>query len=266
MNIASDVSDDSASVARALAKAVASQFHPKMLALLMGPFLLSIVVWAGAVWLLWGPLTGWIGDTLFSSGWLKTVNQWILEAGLPAPKSWVPALIALLLIVPLMFATAVTAIAAFAMPLVIRHLAARDYADIERKGSLSVSASLWNSLSSLAVFAVGYIVTLPLWFIPPLFIVIPLLWWAWLNSRVLRFDSLQEHASDAELKTLVTLHKGKFRLLGLATASLNYVPPLFIVAPVFGALAFAHFSFQAIRDLRVRASSQREANQTRQLH
>ena len=247
MTITSDVAADSASVGRALAKAAASQLHPKMLALLIGPFLLSIIVWVGAAWFLWEPLTHWIGDALFSSGLLKTLNQWLLAASLPAPKSWLPPIIALLLIVPIMFATAVTAIAVFAMPLVIRHLGSGEYADVERKGSLSISASLLNSIGSLAIFAVGYILTLPLWLIPPLFIVVPLLWWTWLNARVLRFDSLQEHATSAELKTLIGEHKGKFTLLGLTTASLNAIPPLFIAAPVFGALAFAHFSFQALR-------------------
>ena len=244
------ISIDSASVARALAKAAASQFHPKMLALLIGPFLLSIVVWVLVAWLIWNPLTTWLGDALFSSGLLKSLNQWLSSAGLPAPRAWLPSVLAFMLMVPLMFATAVTAIAVFAMPIVIRHLAARDYADLERRGSLSVVGSLWNSLSSLTIFVIGYLLTLPLWLIPPLFIVVPWLWWGWFNARVLRFDSLQEHASEAEMRQLITMHKGKYRLLGLATASLNYIPPLFIVAPVFGALAFAHFSFQAIRDQR----------------
>lgn len=247
------MADQSASVGRSLAKAAASQFHPKMLALLIGPFLLSIIVWALVAWLMWNPLIAWIGEALFSSGFLKTIDQWLTSAGLPAFRLWLPSVLAFMLMVPLMFATAVTAIAVFAMPIVIRHLAASDYADIERRGSLSVVGSLWNSLSSLAIFAVGYLLTLPLWLIPPLFIVIPWLWWGWLNSRVLSFDSLQEHATSAELKELLPKHKSKYRLLGLAGASLNYLPPLFIVAPVFGALAFAHFSFQAIRDQRAKS-------------
>lgn len=245
-------SRDSASVARSLAKATASQFHPKMLALLIGPFLLSIIVWAVLAWLIWSPLNHWLGDMLFSSGFLKTLDQWLISAGFSAPKSWLPPLLTFMLLVPIMFATAVTAIAVFAMPIVIRHLASNDYADIERRGTLSIAGSLWNSLSSLAVFVVGYVVTMPLWLIPPLFIVVPWLWWGWFNSRVLRFDSLQEHATSGEMDSLIAKQKGQYRLLGLAVAALNYIPPLFIVAPVFGALAFAHFSFQAIRDQRTK--------------
>jgi flagellar biosynthesis protein FlhB len=240
---------NSRAVSGALGRATLSQLHPKMLALLLGPFLLSLVLWAAAAWFFWQPLTNLIGSVLFSNGFMAQVNHWLAQIGLPA-KGLVSAVLALLLVVPLMFVTAVAAIAVFAMPAVTRHLTVTDYPDVVKKGNLALGASIWNSVSSLIIFVIGYIITLPLWLIPPLFIVVPLLWWGWFNARVMRFDSLLEHASEQERSHIISHNKSDFRLLGLATAALNYLPPLFIVAPVFGALAFSHYSFDQLRQLR----------------
>ncbi len=240
---------NSKAVSRALGRATLSQLHPKMLGLLLGPFLLSLVLWAAAAWFFWQPLTNLIGSVLFSNGLMAQVNAWLAQIGLPA-KGLVSALLALLLVVPLMFVTAVAAIAVFAMPAVTRHLTATHYPDVVKKGNLALGASIWNSVSSLIIFVMGYLITLPLWLIPPLFIVVPLFWWGWFNSRVMRFDSLLEYASEQERSHIIAANKADFRLLGLATAGLNYLPPLFIVAPVFGALAFSHYAFEQLRLLR----------------
>jgi hypothetical protein len=71
-----------------------------------------------------------------------------------------------------------------------------------------------------------------------------------LNSRLMRFDSLLEHGTSQEREQIIRASKTDYRLLGLSAAGLNYIPPLFIAAPVFGALGFAHYSLQALRDLR----------------
>jgi Etoposide-induced protein 2.4 (EI24) len=237
-------------VGKALGNAVTSQFHPKMLALLLGPFLLSIFIWAGVAWLVWDPLTLSIGSFLFDGGLLGKLNAWLASVGMPAPKSWLPKFMTFMLVLPLMFVSAVVLTSLLAMPVVIRHLQKNGYSDVARTGSFAVATSLSNSVGTLLMFTVGYICTIPLWFIPPLIFVVPLLWWAWLNSRILRLDSLLEHASAAEAKQLITKNKGDYRLLGLAVAALNYIPPLFVVAPVFGALAFAHYSLDSLRSHR----------------
>jgi Etoposide-induced protein 2.4 (EI24) len=239
-----------AAVGQALTLAVKSQFHPKMLALLIGPFFLSLVVWAAIAWFVWDPLTARLGQFFFDGGWLAQLNQWIVSIGLPAPKSWLVKFMTFMLLLPLMFVTAMVLTSILAMPAVIRHLQEGQYGSVTRLGKLAVMASVGNSLVSLLIFTVGYLCTIPLWFIPPLILIVPWLWWGWLNSRILRLDSLLEHATLEERVELIKLHKTDYRLLGLAVASLNFLPPLFIVAPVFGALSFAHYSFNALQQYR----------------
>ncbi|MCX7274525.1 MAG: hypothetical protein NTV19_15390, partial [Burkholderiales bacterium] len=69
----------------------------------------------------------------------------------------------------------------------------------------------------------------------------------WLTARILRVDSLAEHASAAESDALLARHRGEYFLLAALVCALNYVPPLFLVTPVLSALAFGHFSLAALR-------------------
>ncbi len=236
---------------RALGQAALSQLHPRMLALLIGPFLLAGFVWLIAAWLLWTPITGWLRAVVVE-GWIGGLFGWQPTSG--GWADWIAPIIAALLIAPLIFTTALVVVGIFAMPLVLRFVGARHYPDIERRadalGARSLVLGAWNGLSSFAVFAVGYVLTMPLWLIPPLIVVVPWLWWSWLTARVMRFDSLSDHATPAERAELIARERRRYMGLGMAVSLLNLVPPLFLVTPVYGALVFAHHSLAALRALR----------------
>jgi hypothetical protein len=138
------------------------------------------------------------------------------------------------------------------MPVVNQHLGAGPYRDVHRRGSWSVAASLWNALSSTVVFVLVYLLSLPLWLVPLLGLLLPWLCWSWLTARVMRFDSLVEHADAQERSALIARYRRAYFGLGLLVTSLNYIPPLFLITPVLTALAFGHFSLQAVRDARDR--------------
>ncbi len=234
----------------AFGRAVVSQLHPKMLALLVVPFLLAIVFWVLTAWLIWTPLTGWLQGWMFDGGFMARVDGWAATYGLRGLRDWLAALVALLVVVPVMFATAVVLIAIFAMPIVVRHLGGGPWRDVERLGSMSVVASVWNAVSASLLFVAAYLVSMPLWLIPPLALVLPWLCWSWLTARVMRFDSLVEHASTAERREAIATRRREYYLLALLVTALNYVPPLFLVTPVLSALAFCHYSLALLRERR----------------
>ena len=237
-------------VLTAFGRAIVSQLHPRMLALLLVPFVLAIIFWAATAYWLWAPMTGWLQGWLFDGGWLASIDAWAESRGFSGLSQWSVALLALLIIAPMMFATAVVLIAVFAMPLVIRHLANGPYRDVAREGSMAVGPSVWNAVSSTLLFVVGYLVSLPLWLIPPLALVVPWLWWSWLTARVMRFDALVEHASTGERGAAIAEHRRDYFLLALIVTLLNYVPPLFLITPVLSALAFGHYSLALLRQQR----------------
>lgn len=239
-------------VLQALGRAGRSITHPKMLGLLLIPFVVAVIFWILTAWLVWDPLMGWITARLGDgSGWIAGSWQWLVKVN----ADWVlPALVLVLLVVPMMFASALVLIGVFATPVVLAFLSGHGYPDVERRANAfnagGIARSLGNALWSLALFVVGYLLTMPLWLIPPLIVVVPWFWWTWLTARLMRLDSLADHADDAERRRMITTYRRDYFLLGGAVSLLNYLPPLFIVAPIFAALAFCHFSLQRLRELR----------------
>jgi Etoposide-induced protein 2.4 (EI24) len=231
---------------QSIGKAIASQFHPSMLALLFLPWLISIVLWGVVLVFAWSPVSEAIGGFVFGdgTGWLYSIlKRW----GLGEAKAYVSGALTAFIFVPLMFATAMMIVTVFAMPTVIRFLSAGPYRDVLRQGKFSVVPSIWNALSALLIFIPGYLLTIPLWFVPVLGLFVPLFWWAWLNSRVMRFDSLVEHATTEERLRVSKKYVKQYWLVAGAIGFLNYIPPLFLLTPVLSALAFGHFSLNALR-------------------
>lgn len=235
----------------AFSRSIVSQLHPQMLALLVWPFLAAIVGWILLAWFAWGPLVDWIAESLLGR---FSVVQWTFDRmaaiGVESAPDVAATVFALLVAIPMIFATGLGLVAVLAMPVVVRHLGER-YPEVQRLGSMSIAASAWNAVSSIAIFVVGYLLTMPLWLVPPLAFVVPWLWWSWLTARTMRFDSLAEHADPVERRALIRTHRRSFLLLGMLVTLLNYIPPLFLITPVLSALAYVHFSLDMLRRTRV---------------
>lgn len=232
-------------------RALVSQLHPRMLALLIGPFVVAVVFWILVALFAWDPLIEFLRAGFFEGGGvLQAVFDWIASFGLDELRGVFVVITALMLLLPLMLVTAVVLVAVLSMPAVNLHLGRGTYRDVERRGGWSVFGSLWNAVWASLLFLLGYLLTIPLWLVPPLAFVVPWLWWGWFTARVMRFDSLVEHADDDELRALSREHRGQYLALGLLVSVLNYVPLMFLVTPVLSALAFGHFTLSLLRDRR----------------
>lgn len=237
-------------VIAAFARALRSQLHPRMMALLVFPFAATLVFWiAAAIWL-WEPLNDQLRALMFGSTGVPVLVGWMSIVGLQRTGALATALMALMLLAPVMFVVAMLLVSVVATPIVTRHLARGGYADIRRAGGWSMLAGIGTALVALVVFVVGYVLTLPLWLIPFAGFLVPWFWWSWLTARILRTDSLAEHATREERDVLIARHRHGYLALAMLVTLLNYVPPLFLVTPVLSALAFGHFSLVALRDLR----------------
>lgn len=113
-----------------------------------------------------------------------------------------------------------------------------------------MAVSVWNAAWVSLVFAAGWVVTLPLWLVPPMAIVLHVLWWAFAFSRMLRVDAIVDHASPAERRVLLARHNLSFWGIGLICALINLLPPAWVVLPVYGSLVYAHFGLDALARLR----------------
>jgi uncharacterized protein involved in cysteine biosynthesis len=88
---------------------------------------------------------------------------------------------------------------------------------------------------------------MPLLLVPGGFVVLPIVWAGWLNQRTFRFDSLADHATPEERRTITAGARGPLYLAGFVTALMAHVPLLNVLAPAFTALVYVHLCLAALR-------------------
>ncbi len=237
-------------VGLALGRALASQFRGPMLMALLLPFAVALLGAIVLLWLFWTPLSQWLQATLFSWSLVNQLDSLLMAIGIASLKLWLIPVMATLILLPLSGILGLVVAAVVGMPLVLRHLSSRDYPDVSRQGGYAVVASVWNAVWVTVVFVAGWLLTLPLWLLPPLAIVLPIFWWTFAFTRMLREDAMAEHASRDERKMLKSRHNLAFWMLGLICSLINLFPPAWLLLPVFSALLFSHFVLEALRRLR----------------
>ncbi len=133
------------------------------------------------------------------------------------------------------------------MPLLLKHLAETDYRDVAPMGKDSFVAAAVNSVGASILFVIGWLLTLPLWIIPGLSLVLPLLLMAWYNRRTFAYDALSLHATADEWALLRPQTRGPMFMLGLTMALLAHVPLIGLLVPALAALSFVHYGLEALR-------------------
>ena len=226
----------------AFGRAVLSQLHVRMLLLTIIPFLLSLVIWGVILWLALQPMIDTIQEYFVDNDGFRIAGGMLAWLGLGAIKTVIVPLIAMWVLLPLMILTALVFIATMAMPVIVRHVGDRHFAQLEKRKGGSLLGSLWMSSVSFLVFAILWILSLPLSAIPPLgFIIQPALW-GWLTYRVLAYDALAEHADAQELKEIYRLHRWPLLTIGAITGAMGAAPTLLWLG---GALSVIFFPLLA---------------------
>jgi hypothetical protein len=216
-----------------------------MIWLMVWPLLAALLVWSVLAFFYWGHVVGWVqAELAHSPAWQWTASDWPFVA---AVLGW---LLLLLVFVPTVLITAVLIIGVAAMPAIVRHVAGRDYATLERREGGSVAGSFWNAIAALLLFILLALVTLPLWLVPPLWPFLPLLLLGFLNQRVFRYDALAEHASRSELREVIRRWWGEMFLLGVVLALVGHIPFVGLLMPVYAGLVFVHYCLARLREMR----------------
>jgi CysZ protein len=161
--------------------------------------------------------------------------------------------------------------AIFILPLLLKHLANTEYGDVAPMGADSFVAATVNSLWATVLFIIGWVLTLPLWLIPGLSLLLPMLLMAGLNRRTFAYDALSMHATDDEWREIRRQKKHPMFMLGLSMALLAHVPLIGLLVPALAALSFVHFGLEALRCSRADGTIEGQAvrvmdDQNLQLH
>jgi hypothetical protein len=231
------------SVPGALLYGLANLLHPRMLWLMVWPMLVALAAWGALAVAFWPRLAAALAGLL--QRWLSFAS---LDLG--AATSIAAHVVLALLIIPLIWLTALFILGAFGMQKMVDHVAQRSFPQLERKHGASVAGSLWNGAAALGGMVLLFVLTLPLWILPPLWPLIPLAVFTWANQKLLRYDALGEHADREEMARIFRARRGALLALGLMLALVAYVPFVGFVAPVVFGLAFIRYLLGALQELR----------------
>lgn len=228
----------------ALLGAAKSLFHPKILAIVLWPVLFALVLWGALAWLFWAD---WL-STLH--GWVQPAELWLNQYDFSWLASMLSVTLLVLMITPLALTTALLIAAVMAMPMMVRHVAQRDYPELEYKRGGTVWGSVLNALIAVVVYVGLWIISLPFWLAAGLGAIFSLLLTAYLNQRLFRYDALAEHASREEFDTILTRSSGSLYAMGLILACLHFVPVVNLFSPIYTGLAYIHLGLNKLKQLR----------------
>jgi hypothetical protein len=246
--------------------------HPRVVLVSLLPLLLAGGALATLGWLYWEPAVAGVRATLEQRELIVSVLEWLDSRGATHLRTLVAPMIVVALAVPVVVLLSLLLVASLMTPSIVGLVATRRFPDLQRKrGAGWLQCLLWGLLCSAAAL-LALVVSIPLWFVPPLILVLPPLIWGWLAHRVLGFDALAEHATPVERRVLLHRHRWPLLFMGLVCGVMGTLPSLIwglsaatlIFAPVlvllslwlymlvfaFAAAWFVHYLLAALHRLR----------------
>jgi hypothetical protein len=253
-------------------RAAAYCLHPRVILLSLLPLIVMAALALGLGYFYWEAALDAVRAAFESWDLLATLIQWLEGIGLANLKSVLAPLVVVFLSTPVIVVLALLMVATFMTPAMLGLVALRRFPLLERKHGGSFIGSLFGALWATLAALVALLVSIPLWFVPPLVLIVPPLIWGWLAYRVMSYDVFAEHASADERRELMRRHRHALLGMGVLTGYLGAAPSLvwasgaiaIVFAPVlvpvavwiytlvfaFSALWFAHFALAALQALR----------------
>jgi hypothetical protein len=238
--------------------------------------LLPLVLVGGTAALLgyffWEPAVDAVRASLEDAALLEPVFAWLRSIGGGGWTSVIAPLVIVALAVPAFVVVSLLVAALLMTPAIVRLVARRRFPRLERRRGAGFWSGVGVSLGCTVVALLALVITIPLWFVPPLVLVVPPLIWGWLTYRVFSHDVLADHASRAERLRLLRERRWPLLAIGVVCGALGAAPsllwavsalalvfaPILIVVAIwlytlvfaFSSLWFAHYLLAALERLR----------------
>lgn len=232
---------------RSLGLALVGTMHPKMLWLSFRPFLIVSIFWGVVIWLIWSPALEMLRTFLTASIFTSWIQSGLEYVGFDEARAWIAPLFLVILLIPIITISLLVFIAFSTVPAVVDSVVKQKaYEGLVRiKGGSFVGSffyTLWSALICLALV----MLTLPVWWIPPLFAILPPLLWGWLTMRLMAYDVLLDHATSEERNQLLEEHRWTLLGMGVVAGMIGAVPTFFWATSVLALVLFPFVSFVAL--------------------
>jgi hypothetical protein len=253
-------------------RAAAYCLHPRVIVLSLAPLLLAGGMTLALGYFFWEPAVAGMRAALEGWALIDALLTWLEGLGGSGLRALIAPLVIVALALPVIVVLSLLLVALFMAPALVALVAKRRFADLEASRGAALWQSVLWSLGCTLLALLALVLSIPLWFVPPLVLIVPPLIWGWLTYRVMAFDVLAEHASAEERRTILREHRWPLLAIGVITGYLGTAPtllwalgaaalifaPLLVLVSVwlytlvfaFAALWFAHYALAALQQLR----------------
>jgi len=214
-------------------RAAAYCLRPRVILLSVMPLVLVVALTVGLGYFYWDVAMDQVRLLLESSEFVNNGWAWLDSIGLGRIKTVLAPMVVIFVVTPLIVMVSLLVVALLMTPMLVRLVALRRFPALEERNGASFLYSVAWSLSSTVLALLATVASLPLWFVPPLVLILPPLIWGWLTYRVMSFDALANHASAEERRTVLKRHRMQLLGMGVLTGYLGAAPSL---VWAFGAL------------------------------
>src|SRR5882724_3793284 len=166
-------------------RAAAYCLHPRVIALSLLP-----VLALGLGYFFWVPALDAVHSAFESWELLATMFKWLESVGLGDWKSVLAPMVIVFLTTPVLVIVSLLVVATMMAPAMLNLVSRRRFPTLERRHGGSTAGSVAVSLGSTLIALIAIVLSIPLWFVPPLVLIVPPLIWGWLTYRVMSYDML----------------------------------------------------------------------------
>ena len=264
-------------------RAAAYCFRPKVIAMSLIPLVVMLVVLGGWSYFYWTGSVAAVQHWVETIGWLRTMFSWFGGSSTEGFAASVAPFVVLVLMTPVAAVVALLVIATLMTPALVNMVTEQRFASLAKKHGTRLVASVLWALGTSVVAIVAFVVTMPLWLIPPLVLIVPPVIWGWLTYRVMSADALAEHASKAERDTILQRYRWPLLTMGVICGYIGIAPSIvwasgivfaigfvvlvpfavwiYAITFAFSSLWFIHFCLAALQQLRTAMGEGADAGQ-----
>ncbi|MGA1325652.1 MAG: EI24 domain-containing protein [Rubrivivax sp.] len=251
--------------------------HPRVILWSLLPLMLAGAIVGGLGWFFWAPAVDAVRQTLAQWSVVTWALQWLESLGAGVVGESIAPLIVVAAALPLVVILTLLLVAWLMTPVLVEMIVSRRFPTLEKRAGLGAwwLGLLWTGVTTLAALVV-LALSLPLWWVPPLPLLVPPLVWGWLTARVMAYDALAGHASHAERRQILRTLRWPLLGMGIVCGLLGSAPTVLwalgalsvLLAPVvvmasiwlytlvfaFASLWFGHYTLAQLVSVRAAAT------------
>lgn len=245
------------SIYSSLQIALQSLFNRQIFLRLILPFIISFICLILILFFLWSPLQGWLLEYFLGNHLLKVPMEFVgktLGISIGAISNFFLFFVILFCSLIFLYLSTLILTSVLFIPLITPLYQKKYFSHLQKKNGLGFVHAGAENLKAFVIYLFLFFIMLPLFLIPGLSLVIPIILNTFMNHKIFVIDVLQDYVDKKEFLELKKQYSGSLLQLSFLCSLIFYIPILNFLAPQISALAFAHYALSCLSEQRLKST------------